>query len=182
MKYRKKPLVIDAVQWTGLNLEEVKTFAKGSLDVEIFDTGWKVGVVKPSVKITIRTLEGDMIVNSGDYIIKGVGGEFYPCKPDIFSKTYEKVDAMIEAQPTVGQWNKLIFRDLTDEEKEDYSNQEWTYIIESLPDYGEEVLVTDGKRVWTDSFEMDDFVYLESGADVDNCVAWQPLPAPMEIK
>ena len=42
--------------------------------------------------LTIHTLEGDMIASIGDYIIKGVNGEFYPCKPDIFEKTYEKVN------------------------------------------------------------------------------------------
>lgn len=86
---------------------------------------------------------------------------------------------LIEKQPIVSEWNKLTFRPLTEEEKEDYSNQEWTYIIDGLPDLGEEVLVTDGKRVWIDSFDIDDFVYL-SGTDneVDRVKAWMPLPEP----
>lgn len=83
----------------------------------------------------------------------------------------------IEKKPIVGEWNKLIFRPLTEEEEEDYSNQEWTYIIEGLPDFGEDVLVTDGKSVWVDSFYVDDFVYL-SGTDkeVDRIKAWIELP------
>lgn len=174
MEYRKKPLVIEAVQWTGLNLEEVKAFAEDSLDIEIFDVGWRSGVVSPSAKITIHTLEGDMIVDSGDYIIKGINGEIYPCKPDIFNKTYEEV----ADNSRVNQWNKLIFRDLTDEEKEAYGNLGWTYMVEPLPDYGEEVLVTDGKSVWVDSFQMDDFLYLEVDTDIETCVAWMPLPEP----
>ncbi|MDD7511038.1 MAG: hypothetical protein PUK21_01450 [Peptostreptococcaceae bacterium] len=83
----------------------------------------------------------------------------------------------IDAHPVVLQWHKLIFRPLTEEEKEIYSNQEWTYMIDGLPDLGEEVLVTNGKRVWIDSFDIDDFVYL-SGTDneVDGVKAWMELP------
>lgn len=86
---------------------------------------------------------------------------------------------LIEKQPIVNEWNKLTFRPLTEEEEEDYSNQEWTYIIDGLPDLGEEVLVTDGKYVWIDSFDIDDSVYL-SGTDneVDRVKAWMPLPEP----
>lgn len=52
---------------------------------------WKVGKGIPHVFMKIKTLEGDMEVSEKDFIIKGVNGEFYPCKPDIFEKTYEKV-------------------------------------------------------------------------------------------
>ena len=93
MKYRKKPVEIEAVQWDGLNLSEIQEFAGDHIDVEIYDAGYEVGAVPPGVKIAIHTLEGDMTASKGDYIIKGVNGEFYPCKPDIFEKTYEKVDA-----------------------------------------------------------------------------------------
>lgn len=91
MKYRKKPVEIEAIQWTGLNLEEIKAFVSGSLIYDILDTAWEVGKGRPHVFIKIKTLEGDMTASEGDYIIRGVSGELYPCKPDIFKKTYEVV-------------------------------------------------------------------------------------------
>ena len=93
MKYRKKPVVIEAVQWNGLNLKEVKDFVGESLEYDIVDTAWQVGKAPPVVHMVIKTLEGDHICTKGDFIIKGVNGEFYPCKPDIFEKTYEPVEA-----------------------------------------------------------------------------------------
>ena len=92
MKYRKKPVVIEAVQWNGNNLEEIKGFAGDSLIYEIFDAEWKVGKGAPVVYMEIETLEGNHKCTEGDYIIKGVQGEFYPCKPDIFEQTYERVE------------------------------------------------------------------------------------------
>lgn len=77
-KYRKKPVVIEAVQWVGNNLSDIETFIGRS-------------VKNKETTIVIRTLEGDVEASIGDYIIKGVNGEFYPCKPDIFDKTYEEV-------------------------------------------------------------------------------------------
>lgn len=77
-QYRKKPVVIEAVQLTPLNLEEVEEFVGGDLGLR------NGGVV-------IATLEGAVHASVGDYIIKGVQGEFYPCKPDIFTATYEAV-------------------------------------------------------------------------------------------
>lgn len=89
MRYRKKPVEIEAIQWTGLNLEEIKSFVGESLKIEIQDTAWKAGEGTPVVNMVIETLEGDHICTIGDFIIKGVKGEFYPCKPDIFYATYE---------------------------------------------------------------------------------------------
>lgn len=91
MKYRKKPVEIEAIQWDGLNSSEIREFAGAHIDMEIYDGGWQAGVIPPGAKVTIHTLEGDMTASKGDYIIKGVNGEFYPCKPDIFEKTYEEV-------------------------------------------------------------------------------------------
>jgi len=88
--YRKKPVVIQAVQWTGDNLEEVVTFCAGDATYELTARG--------GGELVIATLEDgqDMtarhIASRGDYIIKGVCGEHYPCKPDIFAATYEMVD------------------------------------------------------------------------------------------
>lgn len=91
-KYRKKPVVVEAIQWTGSNLEEIRNFVGSDLIeeyVEFFDI--KRTLNKMLVDIAIDTLEGTMRVDYGDYIIKGVQGEFYPCKPDIFEQTYEEV-------------------------------------------------------------------------------------------
>ena len=76
--YRKKPVTVEAVQWTGENHAEMCDF----IDPEVFE-------IFPRVGLVIHTLEGDHHASPGDYIIKGVNGEFYPCKPDIFAKTYE---------------------------------------------------------------------------------------------
>ena len=92
MKYRKKPVTIEAIQWDGLNLHEIIEFVGDDLIYEINDTAWQVGKDRPHVNMTIKTLEGDHKVSKGDYIIKGVAGEFYPCKPDIFAQTYEIAD------------------------------------------------------------------------------------------
>lgn len=80
MKFRKKPVVIEAVQWTGKNYEEVEEFCPSMLYA---DSSRTIPV--------IDTLEGKHSASVNDWIIKGVKGEFYPCKPDIFSATYEPV-------------------------------------------------------------------------------------------
>ena len=89
MKYRKKPVVIEAVRWTGENREEINGFCNPAKDFHIVrNTIWS----KDKKTLLIKTLEGNMLASVGDYIIKGVNGEFYPCKPDIFEKTYEVAD------------------------------------------------------------------------------------------
>lgn len=92
MKYRKKPVVIEAVQWTGMNLEEIKEFVGKDLEYGIYDAAWKSGAALPKVSMKIHTLEGYLNASVGDFIIRGVNGEYYPCKPDVFSKTYEAVE------------------------------------------------------------------------------------------
>lgn len=79
MKYRKRPVVIDAVVWTGENTDEVLAFAESNSFIEA------------GSELLITTLEGVMHVSPGDYVIRGVVGEYYPCKPDIFQKTYEAI-------------------------------------------------------------------------------------------
>jgi hypothetical protein len=87
MKYRKKPVVIEALQWDGSmdGMESIKRhwpeMATAGLSISPHNrtvSWWYIG-----------TLEGSHIVSVGDYIIKGIKGEFYPCKPDIFELTYE---------------------------------------------------------------------------------------------
>lgn len=81
-QYRKKPVVINAVQITN------ETF-----DAPHPNDDHIPGLIYDPVKrqVEIKTLEGTMIGNLGDWIIKGVNGELYPCKPDIFEKTYDEV-------------------------------------------------------------------------------------------
>ena len=83
-KFRKKPVVIEAIQLTKENVVEVLSFCNSSGNI--------VASNEDEMGISILTLEGTMTANTGDYIIKGVKGEFYPCKPDIFEQTYEEVD------------------------------------------------------------------------------------------
>ena len=80
-KYRKKPIVIEAMKYTGKNnVDDILNFiGERRLAYLVGET------------LNIETLEGVMKANVGDYIIKGIKGEFYPCKPDIFEDTYEKV-------------------------------------------------------------------------------------------
>lgn len=118
MKYRKKPVVVEAMQWTGLNLEEVKDFVGEALTYDIIDDAWKVGKGRPHVFMKIKTLEGDMEVPEKDFIIKGVNGEFYPCKPDIFRKTYTPENA--EDKPI----RRLIDADVLIEEMEKWYTPE----------------------------------------------------------
>lgn len=85
----------------------------------------------------------------------------------------------MKACDIISEWNELVFRNLTPEEKEEYANSDCSYVVENLPDYGEEVLVTDGKNVWIDSFDEDDCVYLSStDSEIDGVTAWMPLPNP----
>ena len=90
-KYCKKPVVIEAVKYDGFNPFEIKEFCEGKARVEIYDAAWKAGVAGVKADIFIETLEGTHHVSKGDYVIKGVEGEFYPCKPDIFEKTYTEI-------------------------------------------------------------------------------------------
>lgn len=85
MKYRKKPVEIEAVQYDG-NFRCLDIFPMS--EVENFIVGTDESG-NPCLKI--RTLEGVMTVSKGDYVIRGVKGEYYPCKPDIFEMTYEKI-------------------------------------------------------------------------------------------
>ena len=92
MKYRKKPVVVEAIRWTGDNLEEIKAFVGRRLEYWYNDAAWEVQKGPVTIEMKIKTLEGDNYVSIGDYIIRGVAGEYYPCKPDIFEKTYEPVE------------------------------------------------------------------------------------------
>lgn len=79
-KYRKKPVVVEAMQYTGRNTRDILLWSGMDSITEDLMGG-----------IEIATLEGTMTASIGDYVIRGVRGEFYPCKPDIFVATYEPV-------------------------------------------------------------------------------------------
>ena len=94
--YRKKPVVIEAIEFSETNLFDVITFIDGrrpdlksnmALDTWSEYESWVIA----NKGLFIETLEGSIFASMGDYIIKGVKGEFYPCKPDIFALTYDEV-------------------------------------------------------------------------------------------
>lgn len=94
MKYRKKPVVIDAMQYPGLPT----VMGSARLDAYVKFDDWLVahqGENRPRYRgntVVIPTLEGEMTAQPGDWIIRGVKGELYPCKPDIFAATYEPAE------------------------------------------------------------------------------------------
>jgi len=79
-KFRKKPVVIEAMQWCGNNFQELEDFGSQRHIIS-----------NPDGTLTIETLEGNHTAQKNDWIIRGVQGEVYPCKPDIFEQTYEEV-------------------------------------------------------------------------------------------
>jgi hypothetical protein len=95
MKFRKKPVVIEAIQWDGEDQRGMFDFLEGHKDRYMTVTGDNFEIDHRRVKggLIIRTIKGEHIANIGDWIIKGVKGEFYPYKPDIFAETYEEVKA-----------------------------------------------------------------------------------------
>lgn len=92
MKFRKKPVVIEAIRYTGskVSFDQIWDWMKGDeLDSPM---GGHIGPENDPQEFIIRTLEGRVTASPGDWIIKGIKGEFYPCKPDIFEATYEAVE------------------------------------------------------------------------------------------
>jgi len=80
-EFRKKPIIVKAIRWDGNNLDEIKKLCKSHCHLS----------VESSNALVIKTLEGDMKCEKGNYVIQGVNGEFYPCKIDIFNRTYEEI-------------------------------------------------------------------------------------------
>lgn len=115
MKFRKKPIVIEAVQFKGKNVEEIEKFTNGK------------AMGFPNY-IMIKTLKGDISGNKGDWIIKGVNGEFYPIKDYIFTEIYERVTE---------------FNGKEQEENKD-SNEAWTMMIKSMRE--KDIQITDLKK------------------------------------
>lgn len=94
-EYRKLPVKIKALQWSGINKREMYEFLGASVEegkaVQAKSKHFFIDYGNVEDRLMIKTLEGDMHVNHGDYVIMGITGEFYPCKPEIFEKTYEEV-------------------------------------------------------------------------------------------
>ena len=106
-RFTKKPVTIEAIQWTGKNLREVIAFTDGPPDTRSMHAGmaWEAYtdlVAREGLKI--YTLEGKMLANPGDWIIRGVKGEYYPCKPDIFAATYERASIAASAGSEPVAW------------------------------------------------------------------------------
>ena len=179
-KYRKKPVEIEAVQWTGANAEEVIGFAysddrwKAGIDSPLVD-GPSIGYTVPTGELHIPTLEGEMTAKPGDYIIRGIKGELYPCKPDIFAATYEPVAAPVPqeagttpAVPVYPGWLP----------------------IESAPKDGTSILIrwayTDAPEQnhyevgwWSEEYE--DWIAGECSREpISNPTLWTPLPPAPE--
>lgn len=126
MKYKKKPVIIDAVQWTGKNHREMfdfltqDTFSEESMKV----TGDHFYIDHSKVEggLIIKTLEGEHLATIGDYIIRGVKGEYYPCKEDIFHQSYE-IYIDFTAKPSFPSWGGTITIPCgTDPEKVPYAS------------------------------------------------------------
>lgn len=136
--YRKKPVVVEAVQWTGENHAEMCEF----IDPEAFE-------IIPRIGLVIHTLEGDHHASLGDYIIKGVNGEFYPCKPDIFAKTYES--------STLTPPN------------------EWVSVEGGLPEPGARVLAANGSFVG-EAYMASNGAWMRHDGFPWEVDAWMPMP------
>jgi len=95
-KFRQKPIVVEAIEFRTDNIKQVIEFLEGGiLDLssnmlQLYFERYKYIAIKEGIKIP--TLEEVMTASLGDWIIKGISGKFYPCKPDIFEKSYEKVE------------------------------------------------------------------------------------------
>ena len=94
-KFRKKPIVIEAIQWDG----------KSETVLEIDGLSDDTIVLLNSQRLGIPTKEGDMVASFGDWIIKGIEGEIYPCKPNIFDATYELVEDEEDTNPNDLRYN-----------------------------------------------------------------------------
>lgn len=91
-EYIKKPVVVEAIEWDGSDQEATKIVKW------IKDYGGICNWFENPNQIVISTLEGNMIANPNDFIIRGVVGEFYPCKPSIFHKTYQDAETKLETE------------------------------------------------------------------------------------
>jgi hypothetical protein len=146
-QYTKKPVTVEAIQFTGHNFDDVEKFAGKSLGRVCNNY---LDGRKNDWSIVIKTLEGDMKASPGDYIIRGINGEYYPCKPDIFVKTYDEGEGNQKEAPkydliTTNQARERVLMMIEKEKKGDlqkymkYINRE----IELACDKGERYTMVD---------------------------------------
>lgn len=121
MKYRKKPVIIEAIQFTDSDerVQELIEFTHGNFTPH--------GDLEHYAYAVIQTLEGDHRADIGDYIIKGVQGEFYPCKPDIFDMTYEAVEEEGEKRATEQESRREWYQKGYADGKKDGENDRWIF-------------------------------------------------------
>lgn len=154
-KFVKKPVVVQAVEYNGANKEEIEAFVGKKLDTIYTE-------LKEPLELKIPTLEGDMKVSKGDYVIKGIKGEFYPCKPDVFKSTYNVVEdnngilsegekrvrtnfnvssskSVDTAKQLMAEAINLLFRDQNDVASYYYDNLNTTQFRDLSEDYQREV-------------------------------------------
>lgn len=169
MKFRKKPVVIEAVHLTDATIHAAYSFVFDSpaLDSRIAADKWAdyENLVRAE-GLRIPTLEGEMRASIGDWIIKGVKGEFYPCKPDIFEATYEPAGLAANA-----------------EEVELKGEGRWVPVSERLPElFGSYIAAVQGEdeiivmSIW---FDRSDMVFKTDDhyrADPGEVIAWQKFP------
>ena len=109
-KYTKKPVTIEAIQWTKENLDIALAWIPSEvIGLRILGMEDSSDSLQWTTEHYIKTLEGDMKITEGDYIIKGVKGEFYPCKPDIFYATYDGPTRVLWDHNT-GEYDKEYFK------------------------------------------------------------------------
>lgn len=94
--YRKRPIAIEAMRYTGENWPKIAAWVQPGIKPDRLPPGWSLRKARGVVSLVVATLEGDHMALPGDWILRGVAGEFYPCRPDIFARTYE---AVTEATP-----------------------------------------------------------------------------------
>ena len=92
----KRPIKVETIQWTGDNFDDIHEFAGDSCALNV-----------DSNILVVKTLEGSLCAEIGDWIIRGIYGEFYPCKPDIFTMTYKSPDEDTSKYPTSNDWKQL---------------------------------------------------------------------------
>ncbi|HEL1820003.1 hypothetical protein HO913_00240 [Streptococcus suis] len=95
MRFRKKPVVIEAVKLENNKqsiINAIEFVYNVGMETSVLGMDFEINKVRSDGGLIINTLEGNMLASFGDYIIKGVQGEFYPCKPGVFAETYELVE------------------------------------------------------------------------------------------
>lgn len=140
-KYIKKPIEIEALQWTGVNQREMFNFLENKPDqyMTAFGDNFRIDHSKVDGGLVIKTLEGEHIASIGDFIIKGVKGEFYPCKPDIFEFTYNESSLPSPSLPSDEEKKKLVINKILHdlpirEVRGDMSPNEWYGWFEEVYD------------------------------------------------